>query len=151
MTQVVFYHDADNKIAVAARLAQKGVAAGKRLLLLVADAETAAQADRSLWTFAPYSFVAHACADSPLAAESPVLIAPQRDFPRLQKNNANATLRFHILINLDTAMPEGIADFERVIEIVTHDDNDKAAARERFKAYRALGCELNAHRLGQHE
>ena len=143
MTRVDFYHDATDKLGVAARLAQKGFAAGKRLLISVPDAETASQFDRLLWTFAPQSFVAHAAAGSTLAAESPVVIA--RQLP------ADATSGFGILINLDDGLPGTIDGFERIIEIVGRDDADKTAARARYKAYRDLGCELVAHRLGQQE
>lgn len=143
MTRVDFYHDADDRLAVAARLAQKGVAAGKRLLISAPDANTASQIDRILWTFAPQSFVAHASEGSPLTDESPVVIT--------QKFPGNATSTFGILINLDQDLPADISGFERVIEIVSRDETDKGYARLRYKAYRELSCELVTHRLGQSE
>lgn len=143
-TRVDFYHDADDKLAVAARLAQKALFAGKRVLVSTADAEQASRFDRVLWTFAPQSFVAHAGAASPLAAESPVVIG--------QRIPADATSAFAILINLHDTLPSTIDGFGRIIEIVSRDDaTDKAFARERYKAYREHGCELQAHRLGQSE
>ena len=154
LPRVDFYHDADNKLAVAARLAQKGVAAGMRLLLLAPDAEAAALADRTLWTFSAHSFVPHARADSALADQSPVVIlldGDSADAINLQKFSANATSGFDVLINLGERVPEPVSPFRRVIEIATRDEHDKASARERFKAYRAMGCELVAHRLGQTE
>ena len=141
--RVDFYLDADSKLAVAARLAQKGIAAGMRLLVLVADDDAMAQADRMLWTFSPLSFVPHAREGSTLAAESPVLLS--------QKITGNATSGFGVLMNLKDSMPDTIVGFQRVIEIVSHDDTDKATARERFKAYREMGCALLTHRLGQNE
>lgn len=143
VTRVDFYHDADNKLAVAARIAQKGVAAGLRVLVSAPDEETARQIDRILWTFSPNAFVPHAIGDSPLASESPVVI--------VQKIPGNATLAFGMLINLADTLPSTINGFGRVIEIVTRDDQDKSFARERYKAYRELDCELVAHRLGQDE
>lgn len=143
MPRVDFYHDADNKFAVAARLAQKSTLAGLRLAISAPDPDVAQQIDRLLWTFAPQSFVAHALEDSPLANDSPVVI--------LQNKPGNATLPFKILINLDRDLPPCIEGYERVIEIVGHDEHDKAFARQRYKAYRELGCELVAHRLGQTE
>ena len=151
LPRIDFYHDADSKLAVAARLAQKGLAAGMRLLLLTPDAETASLADRALWTFSANSFIPHAKADSALADQSPVVIAIDGGTINLQKISANATSSFDILINLGTKLPDPISPFKRIIEIATHDEHDKAAARERFKAYRAMGCELVTHRLGQTE
>ena len=68
-----------------------------------------------------------------------------------QKIPGNATLAFGMLINLADTLPSTIHCFGRVIEIVTRDDQDKSFARERYKAYRELDCELVAHRLGQDE
>jgi DNA polymerase III subunit chi len=143
MTRVDFYLDAESKLAVAARLAQKSLGAGMRLAIYAPDEETAERIDRSLWTFAPNAFVAHSMEDSPLASESPVVI--------LQQISSRATLDFPILINLADRAPDGIMAFKRIIEIVTLDDEDKASARERFKTYRELGCEMLTHRLGQNE
>lgn len=143
MTRIDFYFDADDKFAVAARLAQKAVAAGMRLLISAPDDEIAGRIDRTLWTFAPQSFVPHAIENSPLAGESPVVV--------VQKIPANATADFQILLNLDNVLPSQINGFGRVIEIVSRDDDDRALARDRFKAYREQGCEMVTHRLGQNE
>jgi DNA polymerase III subunit chi len=141
MTRVDFYHDADDRLVVAARLAQKGVTARKRLWVATTDAEQAQHLDRTLWTFSPLAFVPHALADSPLEAESPVVIS--------QKIPVNATLGYDILINLGSTLPEQALTFSRVIEIVSRSDADIAQARERYRRYREMGCEMVAHRLGQ--
>jgi len=143
MTRVDYYHDADDRLAVAARLAQKGVAAGKRMLVTVSDASEAQLLDRILWTFSPLAFVPHALADSPLESESPLVIS--------QKIPANAASGYDILINLGSIEADQAVTFPRVIEIVTRDDADKARARECYRRYREMGCEMAAHRLGQSE
>ena len=143
MSRVDFYLDAGDRFAVAARLAQKGFAAGLRLLVTVPDAESGQRFDRTLWTFAPQSFVPHAQENSPLATASPVVIA--------QKIPDNATSQFGALINLTPTLPVGAESFARVIEIVGLDEDDKNLARQRFKAYRDLGCEMFTHKLGQGE
>lgn len=143
MPRIDFYFDADDKFVVAARLAQKAVAAGMRLLISAPDGEIAQRIDRSLWTFAPQSFVPHALENSPLAGESPVVV--------VQKIPGNATSEFQILLNLADVLPSPIDGFGRVIEIVSQDDDDRALARDRFKAYREQGYEMVTHRLGQNE
>lgn len=143
MTRIDFYFDADDKFAVAARLAQKAVAAGMRLLISAPDGEIAQRIDRTLWTFAPQSFVPHALENSPLAGESPVVV--------VQKIPDNAAAEFQILLNLADALPSQIDGFGRVIEVVSRDDDDRAQARDRFKAYRESGYEMLTHRLGQNE
>lgn len=143
MARVDFYHDADDLLVVTARLAQKAVAAGKRLLIALSDEGQMLHLDRTLWTFSPLAFVPHAIAGTPLEAESPVVIS--------QKKSVDATSGFDILINLGSISPEQAILFPRVIEIVCRDDADKAAARERYRQYREIGCEMMAHRLGKTE
>jgi DNA polymerase III subunit chi len=142
-TRVDFYVDAENKFAVAARIAQKSLGAGTRLAIFAPDEGTADQIDRSLWSVSPNSFIAHAKEESPLASESPVVI--------LQEISSRATFDYPILVNLTDALPAETMAFKRIIEIVTLDAEDKASARKRFKAYRELGCEMLTHRLGQNE
>lgn len=143
MTRVDFYLDAESRLAVAARIAQKSLGARMRLAIWAPNNEMAGQIDRMLWTFSPNAFVAHAMADSPLAAESPIVI--------LQEISGRATFDFPNLINLSNEMPSDIQSFNRIIEIVTQENDDKSLARERFKGYRNMGCEMQTHRLGQSE
>ena len=44
---------------------------------------------------------------------------------------------------------ELFARYERVIEVVSRNDDDRARARLRFKAYREQGFEPTTHRGGQ--
>ena len=143
MARVDFYHGADNKLSVAARLAQKAILSGARMGIYAPEAELSQRLDRTLWTFTPLSFVAHAHESNPIAGESPIVI--------LQKISSNATFGLKILINMDVSVPDGSADFDRLIEIVGQEEEDIAAARLRYKAYRDLGYELFSHRLGQDE
>ena len=62
--------------------------------------------------------------------------------------NAEDPPHDQVLINLADERPATFARFERVIEIVTLDDADKALARERFRFYRDRGYELGIHKLG---
>ena len=70
---------------------------------------------------------------------SPILIAsghaPPADFPA------------DVLLNLTDAYPAGFERFERVIEVVTLDEADRQRARERWKHYKAAGCEPLRHDL----
>lgn len=143
MPRVDFYHDADSKISVTVRLAQKAYTAGKKLVILVPDAETATQIDRRLWTSSPLAFIPHCTDHSPLSGESPIVI--------YRTIGSQINTQDTILINLEKEVPDSASRFERVIEIVTSDDNDKVTARERYRHYRSLGCQILAHRLDGHE
>ena len=75
MTQVFFYHDASDNLAAACALI-KGVWKKRNPLLIYApDPQLADTVDRALWASEAGSFIPHCRADSPLAAETPSLIA----------------------------------------------------------------------------
>ena len=74
MTQVFFYHGAADKIAAACALLSGAYAKKKPMLVFAPEKEVANSVDRMLWTQPALSFVPHCRADSPLAAETPILI-----------------------------------------------------------------------------
>jgi len=53
-----------------------------------------------------------------------------------------------ILLNLHTEQPPFFSRFHRLIEIVSAEENDRAAARERFRFYRDRGYEIHSHDIG---
>ena len=52
-----------------------------------------------------------------------------------------------VLLNLDSCVPEGFDRFARVAEVVGGGEPARSEGRERFRRYRAHGCELRTHRL----
>jgi DNA polymerase-3 subunit chi len=52
-----------------------------------------------------------------------------------------------ILVNLGTSFPDGFERFERVIEVVNTDDDDRTHARDRWKQYTKLGYTIVRHDL----
>jgi DNA polymerase-3 subunit chi len=74
----------------------------------------------------------------PLAPETPVLIArTAQDLPH-----------DHLLLNLHDEWPAPFAQFQRLAEIVSCADADRAAARSRYKFYRDRGYQIQTHRIG---
>jgi len=139
VTRIAFYHDAPDKLHTLARLLHKAVGQGHRLLIYVPDAALAAEVDRFLWTQPPTGFLPHCRADSPLAPETPILLAARTD-------DAAADA---VLINLDAAVPPDFSRFPRLIEIIGQAEADKAPGRERFRFYRDHGHEIHRHNLGE--
>ena len=138
MTSVDFYFNAADKLQVACRLAGKAMAQGKRLLIYAPQADTAQRIDRMLWTWQATGFVPHCAAHDPLASETPVLIATAAE--------ADATCE--VLLNLATDTPPAFERYERLLELVAQDDEDRRAARERYKFYRERGYRIADHDLG---
>jgi DNA polymerase-3 subunit chi len=143
MTRVDFYHDAPDRLAIAAGIVRKAYAQHTPLLVFIPQAALAARFDQMLWEQPATGFLPHCRADSPLAGQTTVLIATELD--------AEAPLPHdQLLINLGQDIPPGFARFLRVIEIVGRSEEDKTPARSRFKFYRDHGYEINRHDLSGH-
>lgn len=137
MTTIDFYFNATDRLQVACRLAGKAVAQQKRMLIYAPDAEIARKIDQMLWIFPPISFVPHCFTDDPLARETPVLIASHTE-------HANGS---EILLNLGHDCPEFFARYERLLEIVSLEDEDRRAGRTRYAWYRDRGYAIRNHDL----
>lgn len=134
MTRIDFYHDVSDKLAAACELIGECQRAGSRVLVFAPDPALAGAIDRLLWTQPATGFVPHCAAGSPLAAETPVVIATTLD----------DSGHDDVLVNLDGELPAGFSRFRRLIEVVGRDDADRLPARSRYKHYRDRGYELNA-------
>ena len=132
MTQVFFYHGAADKIAAACALIGKAFAQGKAILVYAPQPQVAGDLDRQLWMQPATGFVPHCRADSPLAAETPILIADSLD--SLPQDDR--------LMNLGPEIPPGFSRFHSLIEVVGQEEADRLAARERVRFYKDRGYEI---------
>lgn len=132
MTEVFFYHGASDRIAAATALLSGAYAKRKPMTVFAPDHEVADAIDRSLWSSSQLSFIPHCRADSPLAAETPILIAD-----RLESVPPGERL-----MNLGREIPAGFERFQSLIEVVGQATDDREAARERVRRYRELGHEV---------
>jgi len=132
LTQVFFYHGAADKIAAACALLSGAYAKKKPVLVYALETAVASSVDRMLWTHSALSFVPHCRADSPLAAETPILITDKLETIAQDER----------LMNLSQEIPPGFSRFESLIEVVGQEENDRAAARDRVKFYKDRGYEV---------
>lgn len=139
MTQVFFYHGASDKIAAACALLGGAYAKKKPMLVFAPEKEVADSVDRSLWTQSALGFIPHCRADSPLAAETPILIADNLDqLPQDER-----------LMNLSQVIPPGFSRFQSLIEVVGRDEADRESARERVKFYKDRGYDVRYFDLSE--
>lgn len=143
MTEVAFHFNAPDKIGYACRLLRKAAGAGARVVV-TGDEQLLRELDVALWTFAPLEFVPHCHASAStgqvLAASPIVLAGSTQDAPHRQ-----------VLVNLGAGVPQGFEGFERLIEVVTHDDEDRQGARRRWKHYADRGYAITRHDLALKE
>jgi DNA polymerase-3 subunit chi len=133
MTRIDFHSNVPDKIAYACRLVRKARAADCRVVMFTDDRSQLAALDEALWTFSELDFLPHVMAENPLAAQTPVILS----------SSDSAELPHHqILINLSTGSPAHFARFERMFEIVSSEEVDKSAGRERYRFYQQRGYPL---------
>ena len=139
MTEVAFHFNAPDKLAYACRLLRKAVGAGAKAVVVGHPADLD-RLDTQLWTFGPLEFVPHCRADSPpeLRAASPVVLSAELtdDLPHRE-----------VLLNLGDQVVAGFESFQRVIEVVSLEAEDRVAARQRWKHYADRGYDLLRHDL----
>ena len=139
MTQVFFYHGASDRIAAACALIGGAWAKRRPLIIYAPEKQVADSVDRSLWTANQLSFIPHCRAESPLAAETSILIADRLDAPAQQER----------LMNLSREQPPGYQRFASLVEVVGQDEEDRLAARERVHRYKEAGCDVRYFDLSQ--
>lgn len=145
MTRIDFHFNAEHRLHYACRVTRKARAAGKRLVVLARDSDRLAQFDTALWTFSALDFLPHVYVDSELAVSTPVLLT-------LDGARAPAS---DVLLTLDDETPPDFdvlfSRYERVIEVVSRNDEDRARARVRFKTYRDHGFEPTTFEVASRE
>jgi len=139
MTQIDFYTHVDDKLRTACTLTGKAFARGLKVTVFCPDPELAQRFDRLLWTAPAIGFVPHCAPGDPLAQDTPVIIDCRGD----------PLLHNEVLVNLRPEWPPLFRRLQRLIEIVSLDDVDRAAARERFRIYRDRGYEIRTHDLSK--
>jgi DNA polymerase-3 subunit chi len=138
MTEVEFHTGVSDPLDFACRLLRKAVRQGARVQV-TAPESTLTALDRLLWTFEERDFVPHVrVPGAPLAVAQRTLLWLA---PSVQTQNAP-----RVLVNLGADMPDAGAPVDRVIEIVSAED--VAYARDRWRAYKALGVPLKHHESG---
>ena len=136
MTRIDFHFNAPDKLHYGCRLLRKIYQAGQRAVVYAPPVALAAL-DRELWTFSPLAFIPHLPVQDPLAAVTPILLCSE----------PVETPHSDVLVNLAPQTPSFFSRFERLIEVVTQDDQDRGAARERWRFYKERGYPLTSFDL----
>jgi DNA polymerase-3 subunit chi len=141
MTRVQFLHGAPDRLQAAAAWLRHAWSERRPVLVYVPRPEDADRLDRLLWTQPANGFLPHCRVGSPLAPETPILLA--EDMSLLPQD--------HCLLNLSDEIPTGFSRFEEVVEIVSIEDAVRLPARERFRHYRERGYSLDSRDIsGEH-
>ncbi|MEY5002777.1 MAG: hypothetical protein RL678_586 [Pseudomonadota bacterium] len=136
MTRIDFHSKIPDKLSYACRLIRKAQAVDTKLVVLAEDREQLNNIDSLLWTFSEQDFLPHVIAGDSLAAQTPIILTDDCE---------KALPHHHALVNLSRRTPEFFARFERMFELVSNDEQDLVAGRERYKYYQERGYPLTHH------
>ena len=138
---VDFHFNVDHPVMHACRVVRKAVGSHRTVLVFSRDAQRLARLDSALWTFSALDFLPHVYADSELADRTPVWLSMTAPYDRDR----------NVLLLLDDEVAPDFERwferFERVIEIVSNEAEDRARARVRFKLYRDRGFAPHSHEI----
>mgnify|MGYP001385903242 CR=1 FL=1 len=134
MPQATFYQlsegaNADN---TACQLACDAAANRQRVGIFCQNQQQAEAVDELLWQLPANRFVPHN-----LYGEGPSSGTPVEIYW-----DASQLGRRHLLINLSGAMLSAPQQFQNIIDFVPNADDEKQAARVRYKQYQQAGCAM---------
>lgn len=95
--------------------------------------------DDLLWTFRDDAFVPHNIFSHNLTSSAPVQIGHE-----IIPENFN-----DILLNLTRTSPQDFIQFQRILEIVANNEEDKKNSRKKYRCYQEKNCEVVTHNLIQ--
>ncbi|HEY6132376.1 MAG TPA: DNA polymerase III subunit chi [Rubrivivax sp.] len=140
MPEIAFHTGLPDKLGYTCRLLRKAGRQGARVRV-IGDAAELELLDKALWTFDPQDFVAHlrwpgGARVSPMLQRTLIWLTPDAaawpegvEPPR-------------VLVNLGPEAASGVEAYDRVVEIVSTDGADRAAAHRRWRHYESQGLTL---------
>ena len=141
MTEISFYFNVPGRTAYACRLLRRARKQGMALAV-TGPAEALQEIDRELWAFSAPEFLAHSWIDR--VGDVPESLRATTIW--LGENPIDAPVH-GALLNLGSAPPPAFETFERMFEVVSIDEADRQAARERWKSYARRGYPIKRHEV----
>lgn len=165
MKKAAFYILADSQLKArdlcACRLAAKAYGNKLKVYIYTTSAAESETINTVLWTFSDISFVPHKIHTAEqgkinqqqhnknieqnsqtglhITTQLPAVLIGDTPPPPSHNND--------VLINLNFNIPNCVADFSHVIEIIPDDENWKQIARKHYKYYKQQNYELVTHKL----
>ncbi|MBD8873411.1 DNA polymerase III subunit chi [Rhodanobacter sp. DHB23] len=123
----------EQPLLLVCELAKRAFAAQQPTLILARDHVQAEAIDELLWAFDEDAFIPHQLAGDEDDADTAVLIVP----PGVDTPDRP------MVINLREDCASG--NFQRVLEVVAADPDERTGSRERWGEYKRRGFELSKH------
>lgn len=139
MTSVDFYVLPENAqtplTGFVVKLAEQLFRAGHRMYIHSDDSNLTRHLDEQLWVARDISFVPHDLV-AKASEDTPVTLGESDD------------VRMHeVLVNLGHDVPDFFSRYQRVVEVISGDPQQRQQGRVRYKFYKDRGYELKLHNL----
>jgi DNA polymerase-3 subunit chi len=147
MARIDFHSNVSDKLEYAYRLTRKiwnTTSEGEpvRNIVMVGEKADLQKLNELLWSFSNTDFLPHCFIDDEAAAETPIILTD--DFASSDLASIpHADVMIHLGMRMPADVPALVARFPRIVEVVTVNEAERLAGRERYKAYRDLGHELH--------
>lgn len=129
MTYIDFYFNVENKFNKIYEILEKEIIRRRKVFISVSDIGNAEVLSNFLYTFSPASFFPHA-------------IGSHQKNTSIHIDWKHESSIDDFMINLKLDVSPFFSRYLRLIEIVSHEEEDKKNARERLKFYRDRGYEI---------
>lgn len=137
MTDIQFHFNVPDRLAYTCRLLRKALRTVTGISVL-GEANEMERLNRQLWSFEPSEFLPHLLlrgAEKPADALTTTPIW-------LLTNLTHSPNTHTVLVNLGAAPVSALDRYQRLVEIVSHDESDRDAARVRWRHYTGLGLPI---------
>jgi DNA polymerase-3 subunit chi len=147
MARIDFHSNVADKLEYVCRLTRKIWSATPegqpvRNIVMVGERADLKKLDELLWTFSSADFLPHCFIDDESAIETPIVLSDDFAAPALA-SLPHADVMIHLGMQMPQDVAALVARFPRIVEVVTVDEAERLAGRERYKAYRDLGHEMH--------
>ena len=147
MARIDFHSNVKDKLEYACRLTRKiwsATAEGQpvRNIVIVGELTDLKKLDELLWTFSAIEFLPHCFINDEAALDTPIVLTDDFASPALV-NIPHADVMIHLGMRMPNDVPALLARFPRIVEVVTVNEAERLAGRDRYKAYRDLGHDLH--------
>lgn len=133
MTRIDFHLNVQDDLQYTCRLIRKAWLSGLKIVCYSTDLQKLKTLDDLLYTFSKDDFLPHALTGEEKLEQAPIVLTNQVEDIR----------HYDLLINLDVDCPSFFARFDRLVEIVGLEEQNKQQARERYRFYKDRGYPLN--------
>ena len=147
MARIDFHSNVSDKLEYVCRLTRKIWSATEegqsvRQIVIVGEKTDLQKLDELLWTFSSTDFLPHCFIEDEAAIDTPIVLTDHFTSPAFGVI-PHADVMIHVGMRMPQDVPALVERFPRIVEVVTVNEAERLAGRERFKAYRDLGHELH--------